>query len=53
MLLWIMYIQCRPYHNLPPLVLKARLLCDSAFYASRLEVPEQVLDVMPLGLGLV
>ena len=40
---------------LPPLVLKARYLSDSAFHTgfSRLEVPEQALDGIPLGLGLV
>ena len=41
--------------NLPLLVLKARHLSGSAFYTgfSRLEVPEQALDGIHLGLGLV
>ena len=41
--------------NLPPLVLKARHLSDSAFCTRffRLEVPEQALGGIPLGLGLV
>ena len=41
--------------NLPLLVLKARHLSGSAFCTgfSRLEVPEQALDGIPLGLGLV
>ena len=40
---------------LPLLVLKARHLGGSAFYTglSRLEVPEQALGGIPLGLGLV
>ena len=43
--------------NLPPLVLKARAPNDgSAFcigFSSRLEVPEQTLGGIPLGLGMV
>ena len=41
--------------NLPLLVLKARHLSGSAFCTgfSRLEVPEQALDGIPLGLRLV
>ena len=41
--------------NLPLLVLKARHLSGSAFCTgfSRLEVPEQALDGIPLGLGSV
>ena len=43
--------------NLPPLVLKARAPNDgSAFcigFSSRLEVPEQTLSGIPLGLGMV
>ena len=41
--------------NLPLLVLKARHLSGSAFCTgfSRLEVPEQALDGIPLGSGLV
>ena len=42
-------------HNLPLLVLKARYLSGSAFCTgfSRLEVPEQALDGITLGLGSV
>ena len=41
--------------NLPLLVLKARHLSDSAFCTgfSRLEVPEQALGGIPLGLALI
>ena len=41
--------------NLPLLVLKARHLSGSAFCTgfSRLKVPEQALDGIPLGLGSV
>ena len=43
------------HSNLPLLVLKARRLSGSAFCTgfSRLEVPEQALDGISLGLGLV
>ena len=42
-------------YKLPLVVLKARHLSNSAFCNgfSRLEVPEQALDGIPLGLGLV
>ena len=42
--------------NLPPLVLKARALNDGSAFCigfSRLEVPEQTLGGIPLGLGMV
>ena len=38
---------------LPPLVLKARYLSNSAFSISIIDVPEQALGWPPLGLGLV
>ena len=40
---------------IPVLVLKARHLSGSAFHTGfcRLEVPQQALDGIPLGLGLV
>ena len=41
--------------NLPPLVLKARALNDGSAFCigfSRLEVPEQTLGGIPLGLGV-
>ena len=42
--------------NLPPLVLKARAPNDGSAFCigfSRLEVPEQTLGGIPLGLGMV
>ena len=42
--------------NLPPLVLKARAPNDGSAFCiglSKLEVPEQTLGGIPLGLGMV
>ena len=44
------------YMYLPPLVLKARAPIDGSAFCigfSRLEVPEQTLGGIPLGLGMV
>ena len=57
---WQVHVTCHTIHvsglSGPPLVLKARAPNDGSAFCigfSRLEVPEQTLGGIPLGLGMV
>ena len=52
----VLHEERKELFNLPPLVLKARAPNDGSAFCigfSRLEVPEQTLGGIPLGLGMV